>query len=282
MPPISMTDINQHYSQIQAATAYIRNIYSGDIKVALILGTGLSGIKDDVDVIHTIPYEDIPHFPQSTVEGHEGHLLIGTWHDVPVMAMSGRFHCYEGYTAKEVTFPVRVVQALGINNLWISNVAGGLKSEYAAGALILIKDHINLMPDHPLIGPNDDRLGLRFPDMKEAYTTSWRDKFKIAAESIKIPYYEGVYISLQGPSLETPAEYNMLHIMGADVVGMSTVPEVIVAKHAEINTLVCSIVSNVCYPPENITETTLEEVIAVANDAGNQLKKVWEAMIKEM
>lgn len=275
-----MTNINKYYNQIQAATQYIRNIYSGDIKVAMTLGTGLSGIKDDIDILHTIPYTDIPHFPQSTVEGHEGQLLIGTWHGVSVLVMSGRFHCYEGYTAKEVTFPVRVVQALEIQNLWISNVAGGLKSKYDAGALILIKDHINMMPDHPLTGANDDRLGLRFPDMKEAYTQSWRDKFKAAADAINVKYHEGVYVSLQGPSLETPAEYNMLHIMGADVVGMSTVPEVIVAKHAEISTMVCSIVSNVCYPPEMITETTLEEVIAVAHESGDQLKKVWEALIK--
>lgn len=277
-----MTDINSYFNQIQTATTFIKNIFDGDIKVAMTLGTGLSGVKDDIDILHTIPYSDIPHFPQSTVEGHEGHLLIGTWHGVNVMVMSGRFHCYEGYTAKEVTFPVRIVQALGIENLWISNVAGGLKAEYSAGSLILIKDHINLMPDHPLTGVNDDRLGLRFPDMKEAYTKSWRDKFKVAANSIAINFHEGVYVSLQGPSLETPAEYNMLHIMGADIVGMSTVPEVIVAKHAEIKTLVCSIVSNVCYPPEEITETTLEEVIAVAYEAGDQLKKVWEVIIKEL
>lgn len=277
-----MIDLDTYYNQIQTATAFIKNIYDGDIKVALTLGTGLSGIKDDIDILHTIPYSDIPYFPQSTVEGHEGQLLIGNWHGVSVMIMSGRFHCYEGYTAKEVTFPVRVVKALGINNLWISNVAGGLKAEYPAGAIILIKDHINLMPDHPLTGPNDDRLGLRFPDMKEAYTRSWRDKFKVAANAVNIEFHEGVYASLQGPSLETPAEYNMLHIMGADVVGMSTVPEVIVAKHAEINTLVCSIVSNVCYPPEQITETTLEEVIAVAHESGDQLKTVWEALIKKM
>lgn len=277
-----MSTTDKYYNQIQIATSYIKNIYDGEIKVALTLGTGLSGIKEDIDLLHTIPYGEIPNFPQSTVEGHEGHLLIGTWHGVSIMVMSGRFHCYEGYTAKEVTFPVRVVQALGIKNLWISNVAGGLKAEYPAGALILIKDHINMMPDHPLTGMNDDRLGLRFPDMKEAYTQSWRDKFKVAAKSIDIPYHEGVYVSLQGPSLETPAEYNMLHIMGADVVGMSTVPEVIVAKHAEIKTLVCSIVSNVCYPPEEISETTLEEVIAVAHKSGDQLKKVWEVLIKEM
>lgn len=274
-----MTDLNTYYNQIQTATAFIKNIYDDEIKVAMTLGTGLSGIKEDISVLHKIAYSDIPYFPQSTVEGHEGYLLIGTWHEVPVMVMSGRFHCYEGYTAKEVTFPVRVVQAMGIKNLWISNVAGGLKEEYKAGAIVLIKDHINLMPDHPLTGPNDERLGLRFPDMKEAYTQSWRDRFKTAAQSINIDYHEGVYVALQGPSLETPAEYNMLHIMGADVVGMSTVPEVIVAKHSDINTLVCSIVSNVCYPPEKITETTLEEVIAVAHEAGDQLKKVWEKLI---
>ena len=279
-----MTNIDTYYNQIQTATNYIRNIYSdsGKIKVAMTLGTGLSGIKDDIEILHTIPYTEIPHFPQSTVEGHEGHLLIGTWHGVSVIVMSGRFHCYEGYTAKEVTFPVRVVQALGIDNLWISNVAGGLKAEYPAGALVLIKDHINLMPDHPLTGANDDRLGLRFPDMKKAYTQSWRNKFRVAANAINLPFHEGVYVGLQGPSLETPAEYNMLHIMGADVVGMSTVPEVIVAKHAEISIMVCSIVSNVCYPPERITETTLEEVIAVAHESGDQLKKVWEALIKEI
>lgn len=277
-----MNIIDNYYNQIKAATAFIQNIYDGEIKVAMTLGTGLSSIKDDIEVLHTIPYSDIPHFPQSTVEGHEGNLIIGHWHGVSVMVMSGRFHCYEGYTAKEVTFPVRVVQALGIENLWISNVAGGLKAEYPAGALILIKDHINMMPDHPLTGPNDNRLGLRFPDMKEAYTQSWRNKFKAAAKSIDIPYHEGVYVSLQGPSLETPAEYNMLHIIGGDVVGMSTVPEVIVAKHAEIKTMVCSIVSNVCYPPEMITETTLEEVIAVAHEAGDQLKKVWEVLVKEL
>lgn len=269
-----------YYDQIQQAKSYIQSIYSGEIQVALTLGTGLSALKDDIDVLHTIPYSAIPHMPQSTVEGHEGQLIIGSWHGVSVMVLSGRFHCYEGYEAKWVTFPVRIVQALGIKDLWISNVAGGLNADYYAGDLILIKDHINMMPDHPLTGANDDRLGLRFPDMKNAYNESLRSLFKSAAESIHISYHEGVYVSLQGPSLETPAEYNMLHVIGADVVGMSTVPEVIVAKHAEIRTMVCSIVSNVCYPPDRITETTLEEVIEVAHQSGGQLRKVWEAMIQ--
>lgn len=270
------------FEKIEEASAYIKSIYPHDIKVAMTLGTGLSSVKDDIELIKKIAYSDIPHFPQSTVQGHEGQLIIGKWFGVTVLVLSGRFHCYEGYSAKEVSFYVRVIKALGIENLWISNVAGGLNENYNAGDLILIKDHINLMPDHPLTGANDDRLGLRFPDMKHAYSPFWIQEFEKVASSNNLPFHKGVYVGLQGPSLETPAEYNMLHVIGGDVVGMSTVPEVIVARHANINTMVCSIVSNVCYPPERITETTVEEVISVAHESGNKLKIIWAQMIKNI
>lgn len=273
------TDYN---SRIQEARSYIQEIYDQPIDLALILGTGLSGIRDEIEVLHTIPYSNIPHYPQSTVTGHEGLMIIGNWYQKTVLVLSGRLHCYEGYTAQQVTFPIRIIQSLQVPHLWISNVAGGLRAHYQAGDIVLIKDHINLMPDHPLQGPNDIRLGIRFPDMKEAYSTSWMQRFAEAAHDLDISHHKGVYVGLQGPSLETPAEYNMLHILGADVVGMSTVPEVIVAKHAEIEVMVCSIVSNVCYPPDRITETTLEEVIAVAHAAGDQLKRIWSHMIQKM
>ena len=269
-----------YYDQIQSATAYVRSICSEDIQLALILGTGLAGVKQDIEILHTIPYSDIPHFPVSTVQSHEGQIIIGVWHKLIVLVMSGRFHYYEGYTAREITFSVRVISALGIGHLWISNVAGGLQAKYQPGDLILITDHINLMPDHPLRGPNDNRLGLRFPDMKKAYSQYWIERFESVAAAQNIGCYKGVYVGLQGPSLETPAEYNYLHVIGGDVVGMSTVPEVIVAQHAGLQVHVCSVVSNVCFPKDRITETTIEEVIAVAHQGGDKLKHIWESMVK--
>lgn len=268
-----------YYDKVIRSASYIKELVNNLPKIALTLGTGLSGVKEEVDVIKAIAYSDIPHFPTSTVQGHEGQLILGTWNGVQVWILSGRMHYYEGYSPKEIVFPVYVMKQLGVQQLWISNVAGGLQSYQDAGDLVLIHDHINMMGINPLIGANDERLGIRFPDMKYAYSQSLIESFKEAASLLNMDYHTGTYIALHGPSLETPAEYNMLHILGADVVGMSTVPEVIAARHAELEVMVCSIVSNVCYPIDRITETSIEEVIAVAKEAGNKLKGIWSKMI---
>lgn len=273
----------EYYDQVIAAAEYVRSkIGSTQAQIAITLGTGLGGIQEEVDVITSIDYSDIPHFPTSTVQGHDGKLIIGHWHGVAIIMLAGRMHYYEGYTPKEIVFPIYVLKQLGIKQLWISNVTGGLQAEQQAGDLVLITDHINMMGINPLIGKNDERLGIRFPDMKEAYSHRLNELFTSAAKEINQSYHKGVYVGLHGPSLETPAEYNMLHILGADVVGMSTVPEVIAAKHAELEIMVCSVISNVCYPPERITVTTLEEVIEVANKGGANLKSVWSRMIENV
>jgi len=235
--------------------------------VAIILGTGLGALAERIESPMRIPYKEIPHFPVSTVESHKGELVAGKLRGKSVIAMSGRFHYYEGYSSQEITFPVRIFDALNVKNLIISNASGGINPHYYAGQVVALNDHINLMPDHPLRGINDDRLGLRFPDMKHAYSRKLLQVADRAAESMGYVLKKGVYVGFQGPSLETPSEYKFLNIIGGDLVGMSTVPEVIVAKHCEIPTLVLSLVSNMCYPIQNIKETSLEDVIEVTKNS---------------
>ena len=227
-----------------------------------------------MEIHHRIPYHEIPHFPVSTVESHAGELLFATLNNVPVIALAGRFHYYEGYSAQELTFPIRVLKSLGVQTLLISNAAGSTRADLEAGDIVLIKDHINLHPDNPLRGRNDDRLGLRFPDMMHAYAPRLRSMAKELGKDLDIELKEGVYVGLQGPNLETPAEYNFINIIGGDLVGMSTVPEVLVARHANMEVLAISVVSNKCFPIESLTETTLEEVIEVVGKASNKLTKL--------
>ena len=262
------------FDKIEESAGYIRSLINTGADQALVLGTGLGAYGDTIKDQLVLPYKEIPHFPVSTVESHEGKLIFGYKGDVPIVAMSGRFHYYEGYSATDLTFPIRVLKALGIKKLIITNAAGGVNPHFREGDIVVINDHINMMPDHPLRGPNDSRLGLRFPDMMHAYDGEMRIILSKIAEDIQIPIRQGVYLGLQGPSLETPAEYRMAHILGADLVGMSTIPEVIVAQHCQIKVAAFSIVSNVCFPPSTLTVTTVEQVIAVVNSASQKLNRI--------
>lgn len=230
--------------RIEEAAQYIAGRSTVKPEVGLILGSGLGVLADSIREAVTIPYADIPHFPVSTVEGHAGELLVGCVGDRPVLLMKGRFHMYEGYAGEAVTFPIRVMKALGVRALLVTNAAGGVNTAYAPGELMLIADHLNLTGTNPLIGPNLPELGLRFPDMSEAYSKRLREKARTIAAAQKLQLQEGVYAGLLGPSYETPAEIRMLRALGADAVGMSTVSEVIVARHAGIEVLGISCISN--------------------------------------
>jgi purine-nucleoside phosphorylase len=275
-------DKDNYYHNIEQSANYILKQVSGRSPVvAIMMGTGLSSIVEDLEDPISIDYKTIPHFPQSTVQSHRGKLIYGFLNGTEVIILAGRWHFYEGYSSKELTFPIRVVKQLGIETMLFTNVSGSVNENYNAGDLVIIKDHINFLPDHPLRGHNDARLGPRFPDMLNTYDQKIRMKFKTAAESLQIRIHEGVYLALQGPSLETPAEYNFIHSVGGDMVGMSTVPEVIVAKHAGLKIGAVSIISNVCYPPEKITETTIESVIEVAHIASKKLNKVLKKLVSD-
>lgn len=268
-----------YYDQVIEATAYLRALTTDNILDAVVLGTGLGSFVDHIDIKRKVAYQDIPHFPATTVQSHAGEVILGKLKGKPVIVLSGRFHYYEGYSMKEVTFPIRVLQLLGVENIYITNVAGGTNPTFEAGDLVVIKDHIYMMPENPLRGSNDSRLGPRFPDMKETYSKEVRAKAQQIAQDLGIDLKEGVYFCLQGPNLETPAEYEFIHRSGADLVGMSTVPEVIVAKHAGLNIFAVSIVSNVCYPPDRIQETTIESVVEVAEQSGGRLSTLLTALI---
>ncbi|MFT4533060.1 MAG: purine-nucleoside phosphorylase [Saprospiraceae bacterium] len=276
-------DIESYYQNIRTSAEYISNRIERPIPTkAIMMGTGLSSIVDEMVDIESIDYADIPNFPQSTVQSHKGKFVVGKLNDKEVLVLAGRWHYYEGYSTKELTFPIRVLKHLAVDTIIFTNVSGGVNESYNAGDLVIIKDHINAIPDHPLRGLNDDRLGPRFPDMLKTYSFPLRKKIKSVAAQLNIPIHEGVYYGLQGPSLETPAEYVMINKIGADLVGMSTVPEVIVAKHAGMKIAAVSIVSNVCFPPERITETTLAEVIHVANQASDKLNQILGVFVNEI
>lgn len=274
--------MNDLYEDIQQSIRFIRSRTSMQPRFGIILGTGLGNLTDEIDIETEIPYADIPHFPISTVESHKGRLVFGALGGIPVVCMAGRFHYYEGYTMQQITFPVRVMKFLGIERLFISNASGGLNPNYRAGDLVFIRDHINLQADNPLRGYNDERLGPRFPDMLRAYDWPLNARALEIAHENDIRAHEGVYLALQGPNLETPAEYIFMYRIGADVVGMSTVPEVIVAKHMSLPVFVASVVSNQGYPPESIQETTVEEVIAMVSSVEPKLRRVVVELIREL
>jgi len=269
------------YEQVQEALQYIQQRTDAQPRFGIILGTGLSGLAEQIQASATFPYAEIPHFPASTVESHAGKLVFGQLNGHQVVAMAGRFHYYEGYSAQQITFPVRVMAALGVQRLIISNAAGSVNPEIEAGDIVFIRDHINLQPDNPLRGPNDERLGPRFPDMLKTYDRALNARGLEIAKQHGIRAHEGVYLCLQGPNLETPAEYHFAHTIGAELVGMSTVPEVLVARHAGLELLVMSVATNKCYPIEELTETTVEEVIAVAKRAEPKMRQIVEELLPE-
>jgi len=270
------------YEQIQEAITFIRSKTNFQPQFGIILGTGLGNLSDEMEIEAEIPYREIPHFPVSTVQSHKGKLVFGKLGKHSVVAMAGRFHYYEGYSMKEVTFPVRVLKFLGIQHLIISNAAGGTNQHLYAGDIVFIRDHVNLQPENPLRGVNDERLGPRFPDMMKTYDQALNAKALEIAHQNGIRAHEGVYVGLQGPNLETPAEYNFLHTIGGDVVGMSTVPEVLVARHMDLPVFVASIVTNKCYPLETLTETTVEEVIEVAQNAEPKLRLIVKELLNHI
>jgi purine-nucleoside phosphorylase len=249
--------------------------------VAVILGTGLGGLADDMQIAMCIPYEEIPGFPLSTVESHAGRLLLGTLGGRTVVAMQGRFHRYEGYSLQQIAFPVRVMHALGARVLVVSNACGGMHPLWSPGDLMLIADHINLLGDNPLVGPNDDSLGPRFPDMSDPYDAGLREIARAVALEKGIVLREGVYVAVSGPNLETRAEYRMLRALGADVVGMSTVPEVITAIHAGMRVLGVSIITDQCLP-DALEPATVERIIAVARAAEPKLSALIRGVLERL
>jgi purine-nucleoside phosphorylase len=252
-----------------------------DIRPAagIVLGTGLGGLVDQIEISDRISYSDIPNFPVTTVEGHHGNLIFGTFAGVPVVVMQGRFHYYEGYTMQEVTFPLRVLKALGIKQLFLSNAAGGMNPAFRVGDLMVIRDHINFFIDNPLRGPNLDQMGTRFPDMSEPYDKKLITLARQVAASRGLKLHEGIYIGNPGPSFETPAEYTHYRIIGGDAIGMSTIPEVIVARHMELPVFAVSVITNEA-TEGNFSENSHEDVQAAANRAGKDLVALFRGVME--
>ncbi|MFW6169836.1 MAG: purine-nucleoside phosphorylase [Planctomycetota bacterium] len=261
------------YDKIEAAVSVIRGHWDKQPRAGIILGTGLGNLVEQIEVEATIEYASIPHFLSSTSIGHRGRLVCGVLEGVPVMAMEGRFHMYEGYSLKDITLPVRVMKACGAELLVVSNACGGMNPYFRAGDIMLIEDHINLMGDNPLIGINDDRLGDRFPDMCEPYDLKLIDQVMEVARRENIVAHKGVFVAVAGPNLETRAEYRFLRTIGADAVGMSTVPEVIVAAHSRLRVLGLSIITDLCLP-DALEPVDVESIIGVANQAQPLLTKL--------
>jgi len=270
--------VNEQRRIIERAFKFIRTKTALVPQIGIILGTGLGGLVKELDIETIIEYADIPHFPLSTVESHQGKLIFGTLAGVSVVVMQGRFHYYEGYTMKQVTFPVRVMKFLGVETLLISNAAGGMNPLFRRGDLMIISDHINLMGDNPLIGQNDDELGPRFPDMSEPYSENLIALAETIALEMQIPVRKGIFVAVAGPNLETKAEYRFLRGIGADVVGMSTVPEDIVAVHMGIKVLGFSIVTDECFP-DALEPVDVPTIIKTANEAEPKLRAIMKGVV---
>ncbi len=273
-----MTAAPTLFDRVERAASTVRKRTQVRPEVGIILGTGLGGLADEIEGAVSIPYQEIPGFPLSTVESHAGRLLIGSLGTRAVVAMQGRFHRYEGYDLGDVTFPVRVLRALGVGTLIVSNACGGMNPLWAPGDLVLLSDHINLLGDNPLVGLNDERLGPRFPDMSDPYDPELRALARAAALELGLVLREGVYVAVPGPSLETRAEYRMLRTLGADVVGMSTVPEIIVAAHSGMRALGISIITDQCLP-DALEPADIGKIIATATKAEPALTRLIEAIV---
>ncbi len=259
------------FDKMNDAAAAIRERWDRVPHAGIILGTGLGSLVEEIQEEAAFDYEEIPHFPQTTAVSHQGRLICGTLHGLPVMAMEGRFHMYEGYALKQITLPVRVMKSLGAQLLVVSNACGGMNPNYREGDVMVIEDHINLMGDNPLIGINDDRLGPRFPDMSQPYDAELIQRALSVARREDIVAHQGVFVAVSGPNLETRAEYRFLRSIGADVVGMSTVPEVIVAAHCGLPVVGFSIVTDMCLP-DALEPADVQQIIATAQDAEPRLR----------
>ena len=268
------------YSRALKAVEFLEDIFN-EAEVGIFLGTGLGSSVDFMKVIESVPYSEIPHFPISTVESHAGELIFGEISNKKVIAMMGRFHLYEGYTATQISFPVRVMQVLGVKNLIVTNAAGGLNLSFKPGDLMIIEDHINLTGENPLAGINDENLGVRFPDMSNAYSSKLREFAFESAEELDLIVQKGVYAGLKGPSLETPAENRFLRTIGADAVGLSTVCEVIAGNHGGMDVLGISTITNINNPDDQ-EAATIEDVIKVAEDSSDKLEALLKKTIERL
>lgn len=266
-------------SKIKETLAVISKTTSEEYPFGIVLGTGLGGLAREINIQHEIKYENLPHFPLSTVESHHGKLVFGKIGGNNVVAMQGRFHYYEGYSMKQITYPIRVMKFLGVKTLLVSNACGGMNPVFKRGDIMIMVDHINLLGDNPLIGKNEDELGPRFPDMSEPYNLELIDLAEKVALENKIKVQKGVYVAVPGPNLETKAEYRFLRAMGADVVGMSTVPENIVANHMGIKVLGVSIVTDECFP-DALKPVNVDEIIATAMEAEPKMTLIMKEVIK--
>ena len=267
--------------KIKATSTFIQNATNFKPEIGIILGTGLGGLVKEIEIVQTLKYSDIPNFPVSTVEGHKGQLIFGKLGGKNIIAMQGRFHFYEGYDMKEVTFPVRVMNDLGIKKLMVSNASGGLNPAFKVGDVMMITDHINMFSNNPLLGPNIDQLGARFPDMSQAYDGHLRNLARKIALKNHIDLKEGVYVGVSGPTFETPAEYKMFRIIGGDAIGMSTVPEVIVARHMGMQVFGISIITDSGVPGE-IVEISHEEVQEVAMKAEPKMSLIIKELVESI
>ena len=272
-------DVTTYRKLVDEAAETIRQKASFEGHVGIILGTGLGALAKEIEADVVIPYDEIPGFPLATVETHDGRLLVGRLGGVPVVSMQGRFHLYEGYSPYEVTFPVRVLAALGVDTLLISNAAGGMNPHFRRGDLMLVTDHINLQGVNPLAGPNVDDWGPRFPDMSEPYDIGLRETAEQVALEEGIKLHQGVYVAVVGPNLETRAEYRFLRQIGADVVGMSTVPEVIVARHMDLRVMAVSVITDECFP-DALEPVSIPDILAAAAEAEPKLTRIMKGVVE--
>ncbi|KAB2908210.1 MAG: purine-nucleoside phosphorylase [Ignavibacteriales bacterium] len=267
--------------KIKEAVDFLRTTTDKNYEYGIILGTGLGKLVDEIEIELTIDYEDVPYFPVSTVESHHGRLIFGTIHGKNVVAMQGRFHYYEGYSMQQITFPVRVMKYLGVHTLFVSNACGGMNPLYRRGDVMIMVDHINMLGDNPLIGANLDELGPRFPDMSEPYSFDLIELAEEVALENRIKVHKGVYVAVSGPSLETRGEYRFLRAIGADVVGMSTIPENIVANHMGMKVLGLSIITDECFP-ESLKPVTLPEMLEAAGVAEPRMTKIFTEVLRKL
>ena len=278
-PILIQKTVIQYYEKIKSATDYILSRVEQKPRIAIVLGTGLGAFADQVDIEEEIKFSEIPHFPKTTVSTHNGRLLFGRVESIPIVAQTGRLHFYEGYSMKEITLPIRVYGMIPVKALLMASAVGGVHPDYHPGDITVVNDHINLHPENPLRGLNDKRLGPRFPDMSDAYDPTLIELVHQIAGDKGITLFDSIYAGLQGPNLETKAEYEYLHRIGATVVGMSTVPEVIVARHMSIPTCVFTAVTNKCYPIKEIRKVSMDKILENAGVAESKISKLLKEMI---